>query len=94
LYDLWHARLGHPHHDALKDILKMCNINLPLKSQSSFCSACCLGKSHRLHAPSSTTVYHTPFELVTCDLWGPAPITSTTGFTYFLTCVDAYSRFV
>jgi histone deacetylase 1/2 len=94
LYDLWHARLGHPHHDAHKDILKMCNINLPLKSQSSFCSACCLGKSHRLHAPSSTTVYHTPFELVTCDLWGPAPITSTTGFTYFLTCVDAYSRFV
>jgi histone deacetylase 1/2 len=94
LYDLWHARLGHPHHDALKVILKMCNINLPSKSQSSFCSACCLGKSHRLHAPSSTTVYHTPFELVTCDLWGHAPITYTTGFTYFLTCVDAYSRFV
>ncbi|KAK2420319.1 putative mitochondrial protein [Trifolium repens] len=94
LYDLWHARLGHPHHDALKEILKMCNINVPLKSQSSFCSACCLGKSHRLHAPSSTTVYYTPFELVTCDLWGPAPIKSTTGFTYFLTCVDACSRFV
>ncbi|CAJ2671926.1 unnamed protein product, partial [Trifolium pratense] len=94
LYDLWHARLGHPHHDALKEALKLCNVNIPSKSPNGLCSACCLGKSHRLHAPSSTTVYHTPFELVTCDLWGPAPIKSSTGFTYFLTCVDAFSRFV
>jgi hypothetical protein len=36
----------------------------------------------------------TSFELVTCDLWGPAANQSSTGFTYFLTCVDAYSRFV
>jgi histone deacetylase 1/2 len=94
LYDLWHARLGHPHHDALREALKICQVNIPPKSQTSLCSACCLGKSHRLHAPPSTTVYHTPFELVTCDLWGPAPVQSSTGFTYFLTCVDAFSRFV
>lgn len=29
-----------------------------------------------------------------CDLWGPAPVQSSGGYTYFLTCVDAYSRFI
>jgi histone deacetylase 1/2 len=92
-YNLWHARLGHPHHDSLRLALQMCNINVPSKPQTDVCSACCLGKSHRLHAPLSHTVYNTPFELIVCDLWGPAPVKSSSGFTYFLTCVDAHSRF-
>ncbi|MCI65273.1 F-box-like/WD repeat-containing protein, partial [Trifolium medium] len=46
LYDLWHARLGHPHHDALREALKLCNVNIPSKFQNGLCSACCLGKSH------------------------------------------------
>ncbi|KAK2378919.1 WD40 repeat-containing protein HOS15 [Trifolium repens] len=92
-YNLWHARLGHPHHDSLRIALQLCNINVPSKPQIDVCSACCLGKSHRLHAPLSKTTYNTPFELVVCDLWGPAPVKSSTGFTYFLTCVDAHSRF-
>jgi histone deacetylase 1/2 len=92
LYNLWHARLGHPHHDTLREALKTCNVHIPTKH--TLCTACCLGKSHRIHAPSSTTVYSMPFELVTCDLWGPAPIKSSTGYTYFLTCVDACTRFI
>jgi histone deacetylase 1/2 len=92
-YNLWHARLGHPHHDSLRLALQLCNINVPSKPQTELCTACCLGKSHRIHAPLSKTIYNSPFELVVCDLWGPAPVKSSTGFTYFLTCVDAYSRF-
>ena len=42
---------------------------------------------------SSTASYTKPLELIFCDLWGPAPVESFDGFTYFLTCVDAYSRF-
>ncbi|MCH79360.1 retrovirus-related Pol polyprotein from transposon TNT 1-94 [Trifolium medium] len=92
-YNLWHARLGHPHHDSLRIALQLCNINVPSKPQTELCSACCLGKSRRIHAPLSKTIYKSPFELVVCDLWGPAPMKSSTGFTYFLTCIDAYSRF-
>lgn len=91
-YALWHSRLGHPHHHALTEVLKLCHIPIPSKPSGDLCHACCLGKSHRLHAPLSNTVYNHPFEL--CDLWGPAPEKSSGGFTYFLTCVDAYSRFV
>lgn len=93
-YALWLTRLGHPHYQALAEVLKTCNIPIPPKSLAEFCTACCLGKSHRLPTSLSTTVYAQPFELVVCDLWGPAPIQSLGGYTYFLTCIDAYSRFV
>ena len=34
----------------------------------------------------------TPFELVHSDIWGPCPILSPTGFKYFVTFVDDFSR--
>jgi len=36
-----HSRLGHPHHEVLQSIIKLCNIQLPNKSLSDFCTACC-----------------------------------------------------
>ena len=33
-----------------------------------------------------------PFELVHYDVWGPCPILSPTGFRYFVTFVDDFSR--
>jgi len=66
---------------------------LPNKTLYDFCSSCCLGKAHRLPSFSSTASYTKPLELIFCDLWGPAPVESFDGFSYFLTCVDAYSRF-
>lgn len=93
-YVLWHTRLGHPNHHALIEIFKLCNLAIPPKPPTELCHACFLGKSHRLPSSLSTTVYTHPFELVVCDLWGPTPMKSSSGYTYFLTCVDAYSRFV
>lgn len=93
-YTLWHTRLGHPHYHALTEVLKLCHIPVPSKPLNDLCTACCLGKSHRLPSSLSSTVYTHPFELVICDLWGPAPVTSSSAYTYFLTCVDAFSRFV
>ena len=92
-YELWHKRLGHANHEALKGVLSLCNIPLPNKTAFPFCSSCCLGKSHRLSSTASTTIYSAPLELVFADLWGPAAYESSCGFTYFLTCVDAFSRF-
>lgn len=93
-YVLWHSRLGHPHHHALTEVFKLCHLPVPSKPPAELCSACCLGKSHRLPTSLSATVYSQPFELVVCDLWGPAPMQSLGGYSYFLTCVDAFSRFV
>nr|KYP52263.1 Retrovirus-related Pol polyprotein from transposon TNT 1-94 [Cajanus cajan] len=52
-----------------------------------------MGKSHRLPSSPSTTVYSTPLELLFCDLWGLAPMLSSMGYHYYMSFVDAYSRF-
>jgi histone deacetylase 1/2 len=92
---LWHLRLGHPNEHVLKLVLNQCNLsfNNTNKDFSTFCTACCMGKAHRLHSPSSTTTYTQPLELVFSDLWGPSPTVSSLGYHYYITFVDAYSRF-
>lgn len=90
---LWHRRLGHANARAVKTILDICNIPFQNKVALEFCDACCLGKAHRLYAPPSETVYAAPFELIFSDLWGPAPYTSSNGYTYYITFVDAHTKF-
>jgi len=85
--------LGHPHIQSLKCVLTHCNIHTNNTDVSTFCVACCMGKSHRLHAPLSHTTYSQPLELVLNDLWGPSPNPSTLGYNYYITFVDAFSRF-
>ena len=92
---LWHLRLGHPNSHTLKLALQNCNISIQNKEKdvSTFCTACCMGKAHRLHSPSSETVYTHPLQLVFSDLWGPSPNVSSLGYHYYITFVDAFSRF-
>ncbi|CAH9056104.1 unnamed protein product, partial [Cuscuta epithymum] len=91
--NVWHLRLGHPHPEALKSVLQLCNVSVSNKNNLQFCSACCLGKAHRLPAYSSNTVYHKPFELIFTDLWGPAPVISFDGYTYYIAFIDAHTRY-
>jgi histone deacetylase 1/2 len=92
---LWHLRLGHPNGQTLKTALKLCNIPVSNNEQdiSNFCAACCMGKAHRLHSTQSQTIYSHPLELVFSDLWGPAPTTSSLGYHYYISFIDAYSRY-
>lgn len=93
LSNVWHLRLGHPNVNTLRLVLQNCNLSFSNKTHEFFCSACCMGKAHRLHSPSSHTTYNHPLELVYCDLWGPSPQPSTQGFTYYISFVDAFSKF-
>ncbi|GAU13081.1 hypothetical protein TSUD_173810 [Trifolium subterraneum] len=92
---LWHLRLGHPNDQTLKSTLKQCNIPFINNKNdvSSFCTACCMGKAHRLHSSASQTTYTHPLKLVFSDLWGPSPCVSSLGFQYYITFIDAYSRY-
>ena len=84
---LWHCRLGHPSFVKLKEIL-------PWLHLSQFhCESCELGKHHRSSYPSRTGLpTHRPFDLVHCDVWGPAPHPSPTGGKYYMVFVDDYTR--
>ena len=83
----WHYRLGHPSFVKLKETLPWLNL-------SEFqCESCELGKHHRLSYPSRTgPPTHRPFDLVHCDVWGPAPHPSPTGGKYYMVFVDDYTR--
>lgn len=41
----------------------------------------------------SHTTYNQPLELIFSDLYGPFPGSSTFGFNYYMSFVDAYSKF-
>ena len=84
---LWHCRLGHPSFVKLKE-------TIPWLTLSEFhCESCELGKHHRSSYPSRTgPPTHRPFDLVHCDVWGPAPHSSHTGGKYYRVFVDDYTR--
>ncbi|GAU26016.1 hypothetical protein TSUD_64040 [Trifolium subterraneum] len=89
----WHLRLGHAHNRAVQTVLNWCNIPFSNKDHVSPCIACAVGKSHRLYAPLSHTTYTKPFEVIHCDLWGPAPFASYYGYNYYITFVDTYTKY-
>ena len=89
----WHSRLGHPSGDTMKLVSKLCNIPILNKTGSDFCSNCCIGKSHCLPSSPSLIVYSNHFELIYTDLWGPSPVLSNTGYSYYVTFVDAHTQF-
>ena len=83
-----HCRLGHPSLQSLKKLYPQ------LSHLSSLnCDSCQFAKHHRVHlSPRDNKRAASPFELVHSDVWGPCPITSKSGFKYFVTFVDDFSR--
>lgn len=91
--ELWHKRLGHCAFDVVEKALKSCNIHFNSIKSSLLCHPCCIAKSHRLpYSPSSSTCT-APLSIIHSDLWGPSPILSRNGFSYYVTFIDEYSRF-
>ena len=81
------TKIGHPTRRIVSKIIK--DHNLPISNSIlSSCSSCHLGKLAKL---SFTSVEHTTnalFQIVHSDVWGPAPILSNLGFSYFVLFVD------
>lgn len=92
-FHLWHSRLGHPSIPIVGNVLRYCNVRVPNRNISDFCTACCYGKMHKLPHPPSPHSYNTPLELIFMDVRGPSPAPSRCGSRYYLSFVDAYSRY-
>ena len=90
---LWHQRLGHPSLDTVKTFLNGCNIPFESMKNEFMCHPCCISKSHRLPFTLSQTSYSAPLELIHSDLWGPSPVTSRNGYSYYVSFIDSYSRY-
>ena len=89
----WHARLGHPATPIVRHVLS--RHELPIMSSNkdlAVCDACQQGKSHQLPFSESSREVKHPLEFVFSDVWGPAQ-TSVSGHKYYVSFIDAYSRF-
>ena len=57
------------------------------------CESCHFTKHHRSSlGPRINKRVESLFKLVHSDVWGPCPVTSKTGFRYFVTFVDDFSQ--
>jgi histone deacetylase 1/2 len=89
----WHARLGHPATPIVRHVLSRHELpSLFSNKDLAVCDACQQGKSHQLPFSESTREVKSPLELVFSDVWGPAQ-TSVSGQKYYVSFIDAYSRF-
>jgi histone deacetylase 1/2 len=89
----WHARLGHPAIPIVRHVLHRHEVLVVSNNNAdSVCDACQQGKSHQLPFSESSRVVKTPLELIFSDVWGPAQ-TSVSGHNYYVSFIDAYSRF-
>ena len=91
----WHECLGHPQIKTVSKIIK--EFKLPCHKRSTIsvsdCVSCRLGKLSKFLLASVHHKSQAPFQIVYSDIWGPAPMPSSTGYRYFVIFVDEYTRF-
>jgi histone deacetylase 1/2 len=87
---LWLRRLGHASFPVINKV-----ISFPITSnKSSICSHCQMAKSHALPFSNSHIFVSKPLELLYSDVWGPAPILSTTYARYYIRFLDNSTKFL
>jgi hypothetical protein len=87
---LWHNWLGHPSFRYLRCLFP--ELFTKFREADFQCETCIKAKSHRVSYPISLNQSATPFAIVHTDVWGPAPITISSGARWFVTFVDDCTR--
>lgn len=90
---IWHSRFGHPSSTVLQHLLSKCGLSQVGSSSAAVCASCQQGKSKKLPFPTSTSRASRPLERVHSDVWGPSPISSISGFRFYVLFVDDFSRY-
>ena len=91
--ELWHRRLGHLHHGALK-ILQKISTGLPkgTLAQSDQCKGCTLGKFVKSTFHEKDSHATMILERIHTDMCGPFSVASTAKHKYYVIFVDDFSR--
>ena len=89
----WHHRLGHPHFCVLQNILNKYGLPITHKMSHLHCDACRTSKSHKLPFAISVHKSSKPLELIHSDVWGPTPILSHFGFSYYFVFIYDFSKY-
>ena len=81
-----------PSSRTVHQILSANNLPVHENKQMSFCSACPVGKSHKLPFVHSHSMLSSPLDLIYSDVWGPAPLTSSNGYQFYVSFIDDFSK--
>jgi hypothetical protein len=94
---LWHRRLAHHDHNSVKQMIsKQLVTGIDIKSKQApdpICEPCLAGKMNANPFPSSTTRASKPLALIHTDLHGPFKTRTISGYRYWITFIDDYTRF-
>jgi hypothetical protein len=90
----WHRRLGHPSSHILHHLVTSCTLPLSISSSNITCDSCLCHKSQRLPFHVSSLKSHGPLDLIYADVWGPAPISSTEGYRFYVIFVDHFTKYI
>lgn len=91
--DLWHRRMGHMHHEALKLLCEIVKGVLEVSTKhDDVCKGCVLGKFLKVAFPRSDTRSKGFLDLVYVDICTPMSTNSLRGYEYFVTSIDGFSR--
>lgn len=93
LNELWHRRMGHLHHGALR-MLRETMIGVPFLSteHDDVCKGCVLGKYAKATFPRSDSRAKGVLGLIHLDICGPMSTKALSGSEYFVTFIDDHSR--
>jgi transposase InsO family protein len=91
--ELWHRRLGHLHHGALK-IMQKISTGLPrgTLAQSDQCKGCTLGKYVKSTFHEKENRVSVILERIHTDVCGPFSVASIAKHRYYVIFVDEFSR--
>ena len=91
-----HRQMGHVNHKDLRRMVEkgmITGINLDMSSKAEFCKSCMKVKAtHKPFPKESKTKYKTYSDKVVSDVWGPAPVKSLGGKSYYLLFKNLFSH--
>jgi hypothetical protein len=89
----WHKRLGHPAFRTVHRVLSQFQLLVLSNKAASSCIACPQAKGHQLPFVISNSRICKPLDLIYFDVWGPSPTLSFNGNRYYVSFIDAFSRY-
>ena len=92
-FHLSHSHLGHVFVSCLNFLASSGVLGHLNSCDISDCSGCKLAKFSALPFNKSMSCSTAPFDIIHSDVWGPAPVSTKGGSTYYVSFIDDYTRY-
>jgi hypothetical protein len=93
LCEIWHRRMAHLHHGALRVLRELVTRVIYFSSEHhELCKGCILGKYTKISFPSSDSREAGILDLIHSDVCGPMSLASLIGSLYYVVFIDDFSR--